>query len=444
LAADRSAAPGASWWRTPSFPIAAGAVALAVIVAIVYRDVSRIYYFNDDFQWLQGARTFTPVKLLHIEQYNHFYRPVIEVYFFIGRRLFGCDPLSFHIASVVVHAINSALLFCFARALTKNAPVAGMAALLFAVHPGYVQAIVWVAAITDLLPATWYLLALWMYVRYLEGGGRVFYGISLAAFATCLFTHESSATLLPMLIALEVLITMVGVDGRFHLTSLTTLARRFAPFVVILAVYLGIEYDVNSRSYLITEGHYQLGWHAVPHALDYVISLFMGPHNIVARVFAAAAVATLLLFGTARVRFLVVWILLTVAPTSFFTWDNSSRYLYIPAAGFAMLLAEGLFGLRQLLRSRLSPPAAWVVTGSLALAIATQFAVSASKLPKEFRELTRPYRRYAAAVLRADPSPVEGAIVRIDPENAYGIPVLYLDPAAEVASCGPDVHVVIR
>ena len=415
-----------------------------MIVAIVYRDVSRVYYFNDDFQWLQSARTFTPVKLLHIEQYNHFYRPVIEVYFFIGRKLFGCDPLSFHVASVAVHVINSALLFCFARALTKNGVVAGMAALLFAVHPGYVQAVVWVAAITDLLPGTWYLLALWMYWLFLQGRGRVFYGISLAAFVTCLFTHESSATLLPMMVALEAFTTMVSVDGRFRLTPIATLARRYAPFVVALAVYLAIEYDVNSRSYLITEGHYQLGWHAVPHALDYIITLFMGPHNVVTRVLTAAVVATLILLGTPRVRFLVVWILLTVAPTSFFTWDNSSRYLYLPTAGFAMLLAEGLFGLRQLLRSRLAPPVAWIVTGSLTLAIATQFAISASKGPKEFGELTRPYRRFVSAVRRANPAPVEGDVVRVDPENAYGVPELYLDPAAEVATCGPDVHVIVR
>jgi hypothetical protein len=443
LGAERSPAPGAPSWGTPSLLIAAGAAALAVIIAIVYRDVSRIYYFNDDFQWLQSARVFTPVKLFHIEQYNHFYRPVIEVYFFIGRKLFGCDPLSFHVASVVVHAINSALLFCFARALTKNAVVAGMAALLFAVHPGYVQAVVWVAAITDLLPGTWYLLALSMYLLFLQGRGGVFYGISLAAFVTCLFTHESSATLLPMMVALEAF-TMVGADGRFRLTPLATLARRYAPFVVALGVYLAIEYDVNSRSYLITEGHYQLGWHAIPHALDYIITLFMGPHNVVTRVLAAAAVVAVIVLGTPRVRFLVLWILLTVAPTSFFTWDNSSRYLYLPTAGFAILLAEGLFGLRQLLRSRLTPPVAWIVTGSLTLTIATQFAISASKGPKEFGELTRPYRRFVSAVRRANPAPAEGDVVRVDPENAYGVPELYLDPAAEVALCGPDVHVIVR
>jgi len=37
-------------------------------------------------------------------------------------------------------------------------------ALFFAVQPGFVEAVAWVGAITDLLPALWYLLTLWMHL----------------------------------------------------------------------------------------------------------------------------------------------------------------------------------------------------------------------------------------------------------------------------------------
>jgi hypothetical protein len=211
-----------------------GAVALTAIVAAIYRDVTRTYYFNDDFQWLQGARTFALANVLHIERYNHFYRPIIEIYFFIGRLAFGCDALSFHLASVAVHLCNTALLYGFARALTKSTVFAGLTALLFAVQPGYVQAVVWVAASTDLLPATWYFLALWMYLLYLEGGGRLFYTISLTAFAVCLLTHESSATLLPMMAALEAFLVMEGSRPGVRV-PLATRATRYAPFALLLA-----------------------------------------------------------------------------------------------------------------------------------------------------------------------------------------------------------------
>jgi hypothetical protein len=155
-------------------------------------------------------------------------------------------------------------------------------------------------------------------------------------------------------------------------------------------------------------------------------------------------VATLLVAGSARVRFFVVWMLMTIVPSTFFVWQNSSRYLYLPAAGFAMLLAEGILAVRRLMASRLSPRAGRIAAGLLTVALAARFAVSASRLPKEFREWTRPYRRFVTAVRRANPAPLAGAVVFVDRENADGIPELYLDPAAEVASCGPDVHVVVR
>jgi hypothetical protein len=77
------------------------------------------------------------------------------------------------------------------------------------------------------------------------------------------------------------------------------------------------------------------------------------------------------------------------------------------------------------------------------VAVAVRFAAFATKAA-EFHNWTQPYERYAAAVRRANPAPSEGSVVSLDPLDVEGIPALYLDPAAEVASCGPDVHVVIR
>jgi hypothetical protein len=43
---------------------------------------------------------------------------------------------------------------------------------------------------------------------------------------------------------------------------------------------LTITYIVNSRSYLIREGHYQLGWHAVPHMLQFILLACVGPQSM--------------------------------------------------------------------------------------------------------------------------------------------------------------------
>jgi hypothetical protein len=429
--------------RLRALVFAAGALGLVAAVGLIYSDAARAYFFNDDFQWLQGARAFRVANLLHIERYTHFYRPVIEIYFYLGRRFFGCAAFPFHLASIGIHLANTLLLYLFARLLTGKQAFAGLTALFFAVQPGYAEAVAWVGAMTDLLPALWYLLALWMHLLFLRGRGVRFYAISLAAFATCLLTHESSATLLPMMIALEV--TAVWERGeRPAGRSVARRAMRYAPFALLLAGYLVLEYVVNSRSYLVKEGHYQFGWHAVPHAFQYLITLYVGRRDPVSYLLTAAVSAALLARGTPRVRFFVLWMLVTIAPASFFTWGNVSRYLYLPAAGLAMLLAEMILEVRNLAAQPVSPRVARAVTIALTAALAVRFAVFAAKVPAGFREWTRPYERYVAAVRKANPAPSPGSVVYVDRADAWGVPAMYRDPAGAVASCGADVHVVVR
>jgi hypothetical protein len=317
-----------------------------------------------------------------------------------------------------------------------------MTALFFAVQPGYVQAVVWVGAITDLLPALWYLLTMWSYLLFLQGRGRVFYVSAIATFALCLLTHEISATLLVVMIALDAMTGASRDEGVYH--WLVRRLGRYLPFGVLLAAYLSVAFFVNRHGFLITEGHYRLGWHAVAHALDYLISLYVGPHVLVSRIVVAISLVALLIRGTPRVRFFVFWMLVTIAPASFFTWGNVSRYLYLPAAGFAMLLAEAMLAVSRVPIPRIPAQASRVGAIVLTLVIATRFASLAAITPAGFREETRPYERFAAAVRRAQAVEFSRPVVYVDRAAVDGIPVLYLDPAAGVASCGSDVHVAVR
>ena len=422
--------------------VAAAALGLVVLVALVYRDAARSYFFNDDFQWLRGARDFAAANLLHLERYDHFYRPVIEIYFYLGRGLFGCNAFPFHVASIAIHLVNTLLLFLFARTLTGNDAFAGLAALFFAVQPGHAEAVAWVGAITDLLPALWYLLAIWTHLLFVNGRGARFYVISLAAFVACLLTHESSATLLPMMIALEATLVWESKGGNW--AGIGRRAARYVPFVLLLAAYLVVAYVVNSRSYLVREGHYQFGWHAVPHAIHYLITLYVGTRGLASQLLVVAVVALLLARGTPRVRFLTLWMLVTIAPASFFTWGNVSRYLYLPAAGFAMLLAEGVLALRTLAARYTSRRTARTIAIAVTTILAVRFTVFAEKVPAGFREWTRPYERYVEAVRKATAAAPSAPVISLDAADLEGIPEIYRDPAAEVASCGPDVHVDAR
>jgi hypothetical protein len=421
-----------------------GAVAVVAAVAFIYQNAAISYFFNDDFQWLQGAQHFQWSRLVDLSRYDHFYRPFVEIYFFAGLQLFGCSALPFHLASLVIHLLCTAILFQFGRALTANVAFAALSAVFFSVLPGYFEAVAWVGAITDLMPALWYLLAMWMHLRFLQDAGRRYYIGALASFLACLLTHESSATLLPMMLVLD---ATLRPETRVADRVLAVVRRglvKYLPFAVMLVCYLLLAYEVNTRSYLVREGHYGFGWHAVPHVLDYIVTLYIGKRVLPTYIAIVAVVAALLVKGSARVQFFVVWILLTLLPASFFTWGNVSRYLYLPAVGFALLLSHGLLGAERLALKRLSVRVTRLLMIATVILIVVRFAVFAKKGADGFRGRTLPYERYVAALRQENPNATPGGVVYVDARDTEDVPELYRQPAAQVGLCTPDVQVVLR
>jgi protein O-mannosyl-transferase len=423
--------------------IAAVGAATILAVVVIYRGAVASDFFNDDFHWLAQTQHFDLANLVRLDRYDHFYRPVIELYFAAGLRAFGCEALPFHITSVVVHLLCVAVLFLLARSLSGHAWFAATAAVLFAVQPGYTEAVAWVGAITDLLPGLWFLLALWLHLLFLRDRRVSVYLVLLVVFALCLLTHESSATLLPMMVLLEL---TVGTAGTLA-TRLRTVAVHvlsYVPFAAMLLGYLAIAYVVNSRSYLVQEGHYAFGLHAIPNAFNYVVALYVGKRIAVSYVLIAATVGLLLWRGTPRVRLFTLWIFVTLAPVSFFTWGNASRYLYVPAAGFALLLATLIMQIHALAAKRVSARAAQAIVVVLTAALAVRFGLFAKDGADSFRQRTLPYERLASIVrAQADAAGRSGA-VEVAADDLYGVPDIYRDAAASIALCRPDVRVTVR
>ena len=421
--------------RLGMFLVVAGAI------AFVYREAPGAYFFEDDFQWLVSRWSFHPAHLLDLRLFDHFYRPVIEMYFWLGLALFGGSPGLFHAANLGLHAANVLVLFLLARKISGSERYAFLSALFFAVLPGYVEAIAWVSALAEPIAAFFGCLAIASWLTHRSTGATSARVWSVLLLLLALLTHESSVVFVPLLGLADLAFADAGARVRSR-EGLAGLLRDYLPFLLVTAAYLAADLWINSRSYLLAEGHYRFGPHAARNMLDYLASLYVGRRNPASFMGTTLVVTALLVLGTPRVRFATAWMLLALLPFVFFTWTNTSRYQYLPAMGFSLLLAEGVEWLDPALSRRLRREWRMAVVVLLVAAVTVRFMLFASKAVGDFAERTEVYREVGQTIRSQYREGSGCGEVRVDPAVVSRLGPAYVVALARWECRDPAVRIV--
>ena len=140
------------------------------------------------------------------------WHPVTWLSLMLDASLFGPSPAGFHVTSVLLHAVNSALLFWLLLRLTGTLWRSAMVAALFAWHPLHVESVAWVTERKDVLSGGLGFLALLFYVYYVQSRSesptpasrsRWYYGLSLLAFTLGLLAKPMLVTWPAVLLLLD-------------------------------------------------------------------------------------------------------------------------------------------------------------------------------------------------------------------------------------------------
>ena len=97
-----------------------------------------------------------------------YWHPLTWLSHMLDCQLFGLRPAGHHITSLILHTLNTVLLFVVLRRMTGCRGPSAMVAALFALHPLQVDSVAWVAERKNLLSACFGLLCLWAYARFAE------------------------------------------------------------------------------------------------------------------------------------------------------------------------------------------------------------------------------------------------------------------------------------
>jgi tetratricopeptide (TPR) repeat protein len=175
---------------------------------------------------------------------KNYYRPVFLLWVLGNYTAFGPHPAGWHLTSLLLHLVNTFLVYLLAMRLLRVPLAAGVAAALFGLHPIQAEAVSWICCANDLLACLFSLASLLSYLKACEASPEArlqrvsWAGVSLLFYAAGAFSKEPA-------VALPLILLVHGWSGgpafrpagkvsagspRAHLKSLI-------PYVAMVLVY---------------------------------------------------------------------------------------------------------------------------------------------------------------------------------------------------------------
>jgi protein O-mannosyl-transferase len=128
-----------------------------------------------DNQRVQNGLTPENVKWAFSTIYFGFYYPVTWLSHMLDCSLFGLKAGGHHLTNIIIHMLNSLLLFTFFRRATSEKWKSFVLSAIFAVHPLNVESIAWISERKNLLAGLFFFLGLNLYLNYVKSSTKFNY-----------------------------------------------------------------------------------------------------------------------------------------------------------------------------------------------------------------------------------------------------------------------------
>lgn len=211
---------------------------------------------------------------------NQYYRPLLDLVNKVLYRIVHLNPHGFHFFNILLHIINSFLVYNVIRVITDNKKgVSLIVAMFFLLHPVQSEAVACIAGISNLVFAFLCLVSFYVYTLSIGANGRrnlLVYAASLLLFFLALLAKEQSVVL-PVLIAVYELCFVTFPQ------KVLKRVKYVAGFFVVLAGYFFLRKFIFglSLTHGLAEKHeLWLTLLAIPRSLLIYFGIILFPHNL--------------------------------------------------------------------------------------------------------------------------------------------------------------------
>jgi tetratricopeptide (TPR) repeat protein len=118
--------------------------------------------------------------------------------------IWGLAPGPAHIVNLLIHAVNSCLVYFVLRSATRSVWASWCVAAVFAVHPVHVESVAWIAERKDVLSSFFILLTMLAYVRFARTRKLTSYLVVLLVFVFALMSKPMAVTVPVLLLLVDV------------------------------------------------------------------------------------------------------------------------------------------------------------------------------------------------------------------------------------------------
>jgi hypothetical protein len=321
--------------RTASGRRVAGvAMIIAALAVLAYARTLTLPFISDDYIQIQLARDYGPADRWNALAADALYRcratSLLVTYWL--EQVFGLDPFAFRAAGLGLHIVNSLLVFALGFWPVIGWRTSAAAAAIFAVSQRHSEAVIWHAALPELLVFLFSIGSVLAWIAWLKRGGA-WYALALGSYLLALASKESAVAVVPLLLA--VLWTASEISVR-RLAAL-------APFAVVAAGYFAAIFAARENHLHFQDGTFSLHAPVVEVLARSSLGL-LWPWGSAA---AAAFLFRLLPAPPKLLALSAVWLLAGLLPYSFLTYMPRvpSRHTYLASVALAWLVGAAWIAL---------------------------------------------------------------------------------------------------
>ena len=299
------------------------------------------------------------------------YRPILQISTVIDNEVWGASPFGFHLSNIIFHSVSTVLFYFMVVLILggfmveRKESIAFLSSLLFALHPIHIESVSFISARADLLCSVFFFLA--FIFNILSYRRLWFFILSVFCFYLSLLSKE---------VAIAFPLVAIGFDlisGRFR--SRNSILK----YSIYCLLFFGYFYYRPT----ILEHIWRLKWVNFFAVLKVLLSSYLFyieklvfpfslnpfitnlPEDTGYLVFSIIVIMFLCAISFISIRkkegitaFSVFWVLTTLGPHSLVavfrvaSTPLAERFLYIPSAGFCMLLGYLLLEAAKRMKSQ--------------------------------------------------------------------------------------------